>query len=85
MRLRVDQLWALVGQRHFGALNIQCADDPGAQPFLLRLHFLLQNPHGIFAHVNLRAIQEELGKRDPHIHRHAIGDFLELVLLLLDV
>ncbi len=85
MRLRVYQLRPLVGQRHFGPLNIHCANQTSFQPFLLVLEFFLQHLHGILAHLNLRAIKEEFVERDSNIHRHAISNFLEFVNLFLDV
>ena len=83
--LGVDQFRPLVGQRHLRPLHIQRPHQTRPQPFLLVFRFFLQRSNGIFAHPDLRPIQERFVERDPRLHRHAIDRFLKLALCLVDV
>ena len=74
--LGIDQLGLLVGEGDLGAADIQRADEPGRQPFALRLELLLQDADGLLSHADLGAIEQDIVKRDPHIHRYAIDDRL---------
>src|SRR5438128_11811088 len=85
LRLRVKKFWLLVGQSHFSALYVQITNNAGTEALLLALEFLLQDSHRILPHTNLRPIQEDLVKRDPHIHCHSTGGLLQLIVLLLDI
>ena len=80
--LRLHQLRLFVGERDLGAAGIQRANRPGAQAFALAFQFLAQHADRLFADKDFLAIQKQFVKREAHIHRHAIGHGLELVLLL---
>ena len=75
-RLRVDQLRLFVRERDLGPAHIQCAHDSSRQPFSLRLELLLENADRLLPHANLRAIEQQLVKGEPHIHRDAIHERL---------
>ena len=85
MRLRIVKFGALIRQRDFCALDVECPHNPGAESLLLGFELLFQNPNGIFMDANFRAIEQQFVERDPYLHRDPVDDFLKLILLFLDV
>ena len=84
IRLCLNQLRLFVGQGDFGAARIQRTK---SRRSIVRADFSTprQERDRFFAHMDFLAIQEQVVKSEPHIHRHAIDHRLEFVLLLREV
>jgi hypothetical protein len=74
--LGIDQFRLFVGQRYFGAADIERTDRPGFEAFPLRLEFFLVDPDRLLPHPDFRAVQEHVVKGQPHIHRDAVDQRL---------
>ena len=66
-------------------MHVQITNDAGAKTLLLVLEFLVDNTNGVLTDAHLGSIEQKLVEGNPHIHCHATGDFLQFIVLLLEV
>ena len=76
IRLRLNQLGLFVGQRDLGAAHIQRTHE--SRRSIVRAGFSIPRagPDRLLPHMDFFAVQQQVVKSEPHVHRDAIGHAL---------